>query len=186
MIGGMDNERDKAKRLLSQIQDGPVKRRHNDRTTRTLLDTIVSEIPNNRTFNCDDLCRWVREADPARTFRKATITTNINRLVDEGVLKRVAAENGNQAKPWWRAQFSLRMFLIVSVVISVLGGMLGPPLTSYIRLLSSQAKSSPQPKATPTWAGTNDPVQRGSIGYSLTEAIQAGLIERKPISGSNK
>ncbi len=89
-----------------------------------------------------------------------------------------------QCRPW---QFSLRMFLLVSVYVSVLGGMLGPPLASYIRLLSSQTKSSPLPKATPTWTVTNGTDwRRGSIGFTLTEAIQVGLIEVKPISGSNK
>jgi hypothetical protein len=73
----------------------PVKRPRN-RQTRKLIDTIVSVIPDDRTFNRDDLCGWVREADPERTFTKATITTNINRLIGEGVLKRVTTAAGKQ------------------------------------------------------------------------------------------
>ena len=72
------------------------------RLTTTLIDLIADCLPDEP-FTIDDLYGRVLEADHSRKPTKATIRTNIHRLIDQGVVERVQRADGTR-----RAMFTTR------------------------------------------------------------------------------
>lgn len=71
-----------------------------NRLTKPLIDLIVDCLPEEP-FTVDDLYGRVLEADKDRKPTKATIRTNIHRLMDQGVIERIQVADGTR-----RAMFS--------------------------------------------------------------------------------
>ena len=63
--------------------------RANAKPKTTLADTIYSVLPDDRTFTVDDVCGLAKGAEPDRERSRATITTNLNRLLHAGSIKRI-------------------------------------------------------------------------------------------------
>ena len=61
-----------------------------------MIDLIVDLLPRDRAFDVDALYGWVNEADPERQPSKATVRTNVHRLLRQGVLKRVQRADGTR------------------------------------------------------------------------------------------
>ena len=55
----------------------------------TLADLIYSVLPDDRTFTIDDVCGLVKSAKPNRERSRATISTNVNRMLHAESIKRV-------------------------------------------------------------------------------------------------
>lgn len=72
----------------------PVKRPKERRDS--LIDLITQCVPQDKPFTLDDLVGHIRQAEPDRGFSKQTIRTNVNRLITQGILKRVRRATGNQ------------------------------------------------------------------------------------------
>ena len=68
---------------------GPKRRPRGNARKPTLADLIYSVLPDDRTFTIDDVCGLVQSAEPDRERSKATIGTNINRILHAGSIKRV-------------------------------------------------------------------------------------------------
>ena len=79
----------------------PVERPPN-RLTKTLIDLMVECLPNEP-FTIDDLYGRVLEADHDRQPSKATIRTNIHRLISQGVVHKVQRADGTR-----RAMFAVK------------------------------------------------------------------------------
>jgi hypothetical protein len=73
----------------------PVERPRTNRM-KPLIDLIVDCLPRDRSFDIDALYGWVNEADPERQPSKATVRTNVHRLLRQGVLKRVQRADGTR------------------------------------------------------------------------------------------
>jgi hypothetical protein len=73
----------------------PVERPRTNRT-KPLIDVIVDCLPRDREFDVDSLFGWINEADPDRKPSKATVRTNVHRLLRQGVLKRVQRADGTR------------------------------------------------------------------------------------------
>ena len=72
----------------------PVERPAN-RLTKTLIDLMVDCLPDGP-FTIDDLYGRVLEADHDRKPTKATIRTNVHRLIDQGVVERTQKADGTR------------------------------------------------------------------------------------------
>ena len=68
---------------------GPKRRPRGNAKKSTLADLIYSVLPDDRTFTIDDVCGLVKDAEPERERSKATISTNVNRMLHAGSIKRV-------------------------------------------------------------------------------------------------
>ena len=68
---------------------GPKRRPRGNAKKPTLADTIYSVLPDDRTFTIDDVHGFVKDAEPERERSKATISTNVNRMLHAGSIKRV-------------------------------------------------------------------------------------------------
>ena len=68
---------------------GPKRRPRGNAKKPTLADTIYSVLPDDRTFTIDDVCGLVKSAEPERERSRATISTNVNRMLHAGSIKRV-------------------------------------------------------------------------------------------------
>lgn len=55
----------------------------------TLADLIYSVLPDDRTFTIDGVHGLLRDAEPGREISRATINTNLNRMLHAGSIKRV-------------------------------------------------------------------------------------------------
>lgn len=62
----------------------------------SLADATVSLVPQDCTFGLDDICGWLRQDDPSRTFTRGSITSNLYVMVKRGIIKRVRYASGNQ------------------------------------------------------------------------------------------
>ena len=78
---------EKIAELESRI--GPKRRPRGNAKKPTLADTIYSVLPDDRTFTIDDVCGLVKDAEPGRDRTRATISTNVNRMLHAGSVKRV-------------------------------------------------------------------------------------------------
>ena len=74
--------------LESRIR-GKRRPRSNARPKTTLADKIYSVLPNDRTFTLHDVIGLVKNAEKDRERSKATINTNLNRLLHSGSIKRI-------------------------------------------------------------------------------------------------
>lgn len=68
---------------------GPKRRPRGNAKKPTLADLIYSVLPDDRTFTIDDVCGLVKDAEPGRDRTRATISTNVNRMLHAGSIKRV-------------------------------------------------------------------------------------------------
>ncbi|MDA8564184.1 hypothetical protein N9L06_07025 [Mariniblastus sp.] len=68
---------------------GTRKPRARIRPKTTLADLIYSVLPNDRPFCLDDVRGLVKSAEPDRERSKATINTNLSRMLRAGSIKRI-------------------------------------------------------------------------------------------------
>ena len=68
---------------------GPKRRPRGNAKKPTLADLIYSVLPDDRTFTIDDVCGLVKQAEPGRDRTRATISTNVNRMLHARAIKRV-------------------------------------------------------------------------------------------------
>lgn len=64
--------------------------------SKPLIDLITECLPTDRTFTLDDVYGIVKQADPSRIVGKATVRTNLHRLLKLSVIKRITTAEGNQ------------------------------------------------------------------------------------------
>ena len=86
-------EHAKTVQKIAELEDrirGKRRPRPNARPKTTLADTIYSVLPDDRTFTIDDVCGLVKSAEPERERSRASINTNVNRMLHAGTLKRVS------------------------------------------------------------------------------------------------
>lgn len=71
--------------------------RANAKPKTTLADTIYSVLPDDQTFTLDDVVGLVKSAEPERERSRATVNTNLNRLLHAGSIKRI--QHATTGKP---------------------------------------------------------------------------------------